>query len=146
MRPVKLSELGVKVPSRRLILPGTAAEIAREMIHSSVQRAIPAPYALPVGFAMFLAVGTAAAGLHGRLPATGVLIACATVAGAMSSAAEGFSRPPYAQLRPAGPAAAHAAIVIGASALACACLGLVFRWYARRLTLVSMGTYTGMRA
>jgi two-component system sensor histidine kinase KdpD len=126
------------------------------------QRAIPAPYALPVGFAMFLAVGTAAAGLHGRLPATGVLIACATVAGAMSSAAEpiasvllagigwltavGFSRPPYAQLRPAGPAAAHAAIVIGASALACACLGLVFRWYARRLTLVSMGTYTGMRA
>jgi hypothetical protein len=30
----------------------------------------------------------------------------------------GFSRPPYAQLRPTGPAAAHAAIVVGASALA----------------------------
>ena len=104
------------------------------MIHGSVQRAIPAPYALPVGFAMFLAVGTVAAGLHGRLPATGVLIACAAVAGVMSFAAEpvalvllagigwlttvGFSRPPYAQLRPTGPAAAHAALVIGASALA----------------------------
>ena len=132
------------------------------MIHGSVQRAIPAPYALPVGFAMFLAVGTVAAGLHGRLPATGVLIACAAVAGVMSFAAEpvalvllagigwltavGFSRPPYAQLRPTGPAAAHAALVIGASALAGAALGLVFRWYCRRLTLVSMGTYTGMRA
>ena len=132
------------------------------MIHGSVQRAIPAPYALPVGFAMFLAVGTVAAGLHGRLPATGVLIACAVIAGVMSFAAEpvasvllagigwlttvGFSRPPYAQLRPTGPAAAHAAVVIGASALAGAGLGLVFRWYARRLTLVSMGTYTGMRA
>src|SRR5271167_1883456 len=132
------------------------------MRHGPAQRAIPAPYALPVGFAMFLAVGTVAAGLHGRLPATGVLIACAAVAGVMSFAAEpvalvllagiawlttvGFSRPPYAQLRPTGPAAAHAAIVIGASALAGAALGLVFRWYWRRLTLVSMGTYTGMRA
>ena len=132
------------------------------MNHSLGQRAIPAPYALPVGFAMFLAVGTVAAGLHGRLPATGVLIACAAVAGATSFAAEpvaavllagigwlttvGFSRPPYAQLRPTGPAAAHAAIVIAASALAGAGLGLVFRWYWRRLTLVSMGTYMGMRA
>ena len=58
------------------------------MRHGSGQRAIPAPYALPVGFAMFLAVGTVAAALHGRLPATGVLIACAVVAGAMSFAAE----------------------------------------------------------
>ena len=132
------------------------------MTSRPAQRAIPAPYALPVGFAMFLAIGTVAAGLHGRLTATGVLIACAAVAGVMSFAAEpiasvllagigwltavGFSRPPYAQLRPTGPAAAHAAIVIGVSALAGAGLGLVFRWYARRLTLVSMGTYTGMRA
>ncbi len=126
------------------------------------QRAIPAPYALPVSFAMFLAVGTVAAALHGRLPATGVLIACAAVAAVMSFAAEpiasvplavigwltavGFSRPPYAQLRPTGPAAVHAAIVIGASALAGAGLGLGFRWYARRLTLVSVGSYTGTRA
>src|SRR5580693_10256099 len=123
---------------------------------------LQAPFALPAGFAAFLAVGTVAAALHGRLPATGVLIACAAVAGVVSFAAEpvasvllagigwltviGFSRPPYAQLRPTGPAAAHAAVVIGASALAGAALGLVFRWYARRLTLVSMGTYMGMRA
>src|SRR5580704_979464 len=132
------------------------------MNHGLGQRAIPAPYALPVGFAMFLVVGAVAAGLHGRLSATGVLIACAAIAGVVSFVAEplasvllagigwltavGFSRPPYAQLRPTGPAAAHAAVVLGASALAGAALGLVFRWYARRLTLVSMGTYMGMRA
>ena len=126
------------------------------MRYSPGQRAIPAPYALPVGFAMFLAVGTVAAALHGRLPATGVLIACAVVAGAMSFAAEpvasvllagigwlttaGFSRPPYAQLRPTGPASAHAAVVLAASALAGVVFGLVFRWYGRRRTLVSMGT------
>jgi two-component system, OmpR family, sensor histidine kinase KdpD len=120
---------------------------------------MPAVFALPAGFAAFLAVGTVAAALHGRLDATGVLIACAAVAGAMSFAAEpvasvplagigwltvtGFSKPPYAQLRPAGPAAVHAAIVVGATALACAVAGLVFRWYAGRLTLVSVGT--GMR-
>ncbi len=126
------------------------------------QRGLPAPFALPVGFAAFLATGTVAAALHGRLPATGVLIICAVVAGGMSFAAEaiacvllagigwltavGFSRPPYAQLRPTGPAAVHAAVVIGVTSLACAILGLVFRWYARRLTLVSMGTYAGRRA
>src|SRR5580658_2119318 len=124
------------------------------------QRGMPAPYALPAGFAAFLAVGTVAAALHGRLDATGVLIACTVVAGTVSFLAEpiaavalagigwltvvGFSRPPYAQLRPTGPAAAHAAVVIGASALAGAVAGLVFRWYWRRLTLVSMGTYMGM--
>jgi hypothetical protein len=32
------------------------------MSHGSIQRAIPAPYARPVGFAMFLAVGTVASG------------------------------------------------------------------------------------
>ena len=123
---------------------------------------MPAPYVLPAGFAMFLAVGTAAAALHGRLTATGVLVACAAVAFAVSFAAEpvasvllagigwltviGFSRPPYAQLRPAGPAAVHAAVVLGVSALAGAGFGLVFRWYWRRLTLVSTGTYTVTRA
>src|SRR6266702_5117548 len=122
------------------------------------QRPMPAPYALPAGFAMFLAVGTVAAALHGRLPATGVLIACAAIAGVMSFAAEpvasvllagigwlttaGFSRPPYAQMRPAGPASAHAAVIVGVCALAGAGSGLVFRWYWRRRTLVSMGTRT----
>jgi two-component system, OmpR family, sensor histidine kinase KdpD len=126
------------------------------------QRGLPAPYALPAGFAAFLAVGTVAAVLHGRLDATGVLIARAAVAGAMSFVAEpiasvllagigwltvvGFSHPPYAQLRPTGIAAGRAAVVVGVTSLACAALGLVFRWYARRLTLVSMGTYMGMRA
>src|SRR5580658_8210229 len=126
------------------------------------QRGIPAPYALPVGFAAFLAVGTVAAALHGRLDATGVLIACTVVAGTVSFLAEpiaavalagigwltivGFSRPPYAQLRPTGPAAVHAAIVVGVTAVSCAVLGLVFRWYLRRLTLVSMGTYSARRA
>ena len=123
---------------------------------------MPAPYALPAGFAMFLAVGTVAAALHGRLTATGVLIACAAVAFAVSFAAEpvasvllagigwltviGFSRPPYAQLRPTGPVAAHAAVVLGVSALAGAGLGSAFRWYWRRLTLLSTGTYTAKRA
>ena len=56
------------------------AEIAIEMSYRLGQRALPAPYALPAGFAMFLAVGTAAAALHGRLTTTGVLVACAAVA------------------------------------------------------------------
>ena len=143
------------------MLPVYGAEIAIEMRYRFSERAMPAPYALPAGFAMFLAVGTLAAALHGRLPAGGVLIACALVAFAVSFAAEpvasvllagigwltviGFSRPPYAQLRPAGPAAVHAAVVVAVSALAGAGLGLVFRWYWRRLTLVSMGRTTGMR-
>ena len=141
--------------------PVRGAEIAIEMSYRLSQRTAPAPYALPAGFAMFLAVGTAAAALHGRLTATGVLIACALVAFAVSSATEpfasvllagigwltviGFSRPPYAQLRPGGPAAVHAAVVLGVSALAGAGFGLVFRWYWRRLTLVSMGSTTGAR-
>ena len=58
------------------------------MTHDLGQRAIPAPYALPAGFAMFLAVGTVAAALHGRLGAAGVLIACAAVAGVTSFATE----------------------------------------------------------
>jgi len=139
----------------------SGAEIGIEMSYRLGSRAAPAPYALPAGFAMFLAVGTVAAALHGRLPAGGVLIACALVAFVVSFAAEpvasvllagigwltviGFSRPPYAQLRPAGPAAVHAAVVVGVSALAGAGFGLVFRWYWRRLTLVSVGRTTGMR-
>src|ERR1700757_4719551 len=94
------------------------------MTHHLGQRPASAPYVLPAGFAMFLAVGTVAAALHGRLDAAGVLIACAAVAGIPSFVAEpvaavllagigwltvaGFSRPPYAQLRPTGPPAADA--------------------------------------
>jgi two-component system sensor histidine kinase KdpD len=132
------------------------------MTHHLGQRPVPAPYVLPAGFAVFLAVGTAAAALHGRLDAGGVLVACAAVAGITSFVAgpaasvllagigwltvAGFSRPPYAQLRPTGPFAVHAAVVVGVAALAGVGLGLAFRWYWRRLTLVSMGTYGGRRA
>jgi len=161
MRAVKLYQRGVKDPLGRLVMSVTGAEIGIEMSYRLGSRAAPAPYALPAGFAMFLAVGTVAAALHGRLPAGGVLIACALVAFVVSFAAEpvasvllagigwltviGFSRPPYAQLRHAGPAAVHAAVVVGVTALAGAGFGLVFRWYWRRLTLVSVGRTTGMR-
>jgi two-component system sensor histidine kinase KdpD len=120
---------------------------------------VPAPYALPFGFAGFLAVGTVTAALGGRLTGTGVLMACAAVAGVMSAVAEpaasvplagigwltvtGFSAPPYAQLRTSGAASARAAVVIGATALCCAAAGLVFRWYRRRRTLVSVGRPIG---
>ena len=161
MRAVKLCQRGVKDPLGRQEMSVCGAEIGIEMSYRLGSRAAPAPYALPAGFAMFLAVGTVAAALHGRLPAGGVLIACALVAFVVSFAAEpvasvllagigwltviGFSRPPYAQLRPAGPAAVHAAVVVGVTALAGAGFGLVFRWYWRRLTLVSVGRTTGMR-
>ena len=48
----------------------------------------PAPYALPVAFVALFAVGTVAAGLHGRFPATGVLIACAVIVAATSAMSE----------------------------------------------------------
>jgi hypothetical protein len=94
---------------------------------------LPAPYALPAGFAALFAVGTVAAALNGKLSAAGVLICSAIIVTAMSavSAASaalplgvigwltviGFSRPPYADLRPTGAAAAHAAITMAACAL-----------------------------
>ena len=52
------------------MLPVCGAEIANEMSYRLGLRVVPAPYALPAGFAMFLAVGTVAAALHGRLTAT----------------------------------------------------------------------------
>ena len=58
------------------------------------EAAVPAPYALPAAFAaLFLAVGTAAAALHGRLPGTGVLIAAAVVV-ACHRAGRRADRPP----------------------------------------------------
>ena len=115
------------------------------------RRGFPAPYALPAGFAALFAIGTVAAGLHGRLPATGVLVASAVVVGALSVTAEpmaavplgvigwltviGFSRPPYADLRPTGAVASQAAVVLAACALAGAGAGLVFRYWSMRVTL-----------
>src|ERR1700734_680816 len=106
------------------------------MTLGDARHGIPAPFALPVGFAAFLAVGMS----FRAEPAASVPLA---VIGWLTVV--GFSRPPYAQLRPSGPTAMHAALVVGVTAVACAGLGLVFRWYVRRRTLVSMGTYGGLR-
>ena len=123
----------------------------REMTRGKGRRGVPAPYALPAAFAALFAVGTVAAALNGRLPATGVLIAAAIVVGITALIAEplasvplgaigwltvaGFSRPPYADLRPTGAAAADAALVIGVTALGSGALGVLFRWLAARATL-----------
>jgi two-component system sensor histidine kinase KdpD len=120
---------------------------------------VPAPYALPAAFAALFVLGTVAAALNGRLPGSGVLIAAAVVVGITALVAEppaavplaavgwlmvtGFSRPPYAELRPTGRAATDAAIVIGATALASAAAGTLFRWPARRFTLEGVSTGVG---
>lgn len=107
-----------------------------------------------MAYGALFVIGTVAAGLHGRLSATGVLIASAAVVTVFAFMAEplamvplaavgwltavGFSRPPYAALR-SGPFAVHALIVIGACALTGASLGLLHRSVAggRILGLVS---------
>ena len=115
---------------------------------------LPAPYALPVGFAALLAVGTVAAALGGRLGATGVLVACAVVIAAVAAAADpvaavplgiigwltvtGFSRPPYAELRLTGADAGRAAVWLAAVALAGAAAGAAFRWRTAGVTLESV--------
>jgi two-component system, OmpR family, sensor histidine kinase KdpD len=120
----------------------------------SRRRGLSAPYALPAGFAALFAVGTVAAALNGRLPATGVVIICAVVVTVMSALSEataavplgvigwltviGFSRPPYADLQPAGGTAAHAAITMAACALAGASAGWLFRYWPARVTLESV--------
>src|ERR1700722_11699630 len=105
-------------------------------VRSPWRRGLPAPYMLPAGFAALLAIGTVAAGLHGRLDATGVLICCAVVVGALAPVSEptaaaplavigwltvvGFSRPPYADLRLTGAVASRAAITLAAIAFVAA--------------------------
>jgi two-component system sensor histidine kinase KdpD len=115
------------------------------------RRGFPAPYALPVAFAALFVIGTVAAGLHGRLPATGVLIACVIVVGTTAATAEilaciplgvigwltviGFSRPPYAQLRPTGTVAGQAAIALAVVAIGAGLAGMGFRHWSARFTL-----------
>src|SRR6516225_4995845 len=106
------------------------------MTHHLGQRAVPAPYVLPVACAAVAGVASFAAG-----PVASVLLA-----GIGWLTVIGFSRPPYAQLRPTGPVAAHAAVVLGVTALAGAGMGWVARWYWRRLTLLSTRTYAVTRA
>jgi two-component system sensor histidine kinase KdpD len=112
---------------------------------------LPAPYALPAGFAALLAIGTVAAALGGRLGVTGVLVACAVVVGVLAALAEptaaiplgvvgwltadGFSRPPYADLRLTGIVAERAAITLAAVAFAGVIAGGAFRWCAAGVTL-----------
>jgi two-component system, OmpR family, sensor histidine kinase KdpD len=122
-------------------------------------RTLPAPYALPAGFAAFLAVGTIAAATGGRMPGTAVLTACAVITSLLAGVAEplaalplaaigwltvaGFSRPPYAQLRLTGDFAETAAITLAISAVAGGCLGAGMRWYLQRSTLVDMDVQAG---
>ncbi len=117
-------------------------------------RGIAAPFALFAGFAALFAVGAVTAALHGRLSATGVLIASAVVVGMVSLVAEplaapplaaigwlttvGYSQPPYADLRPTGPHAVHAAVVMAVTALAAACAGWMMRWWMARSILETM--------
>jgi two-component system sensor histidine kinase KdpD len=107
---------------------------------------LAAPYVLPAGFAALLAIGTVTAALGGRLGATGVLVACAVVVGALAAVAEptaaiplgvigwltavGFSRPPYADLRLTGSVAGRAAITLAVVAVGAAAVGATFRWHA----------------
>jgi two-component system sensor histidine kinase KdpD len=107
-------------------------------------RGLAAHFALPAGFTALLVTGALAAGLGGRLPATGVLIIAGAVVLFISAVSEplvapvlgvigwltvaGFSHPPYAQLRMTGPVAARAAVVMAGCVLAGAGTGLMVRW------------------
>ncbi len=114
-------------------------------------RGLAAHFALPAGFTALLVTGALAAGLGGRLPATGVLIIAAAVVLSISAVSEplvapalgvigwltvaGFSHPPYAQLRMTGPVAGHAAVVMAGCVLAGAGTGLMVRWFASSFRL-----------
>jgi two-component system sensor histidine kinase KdpD len=115
------------------------------------RRGLPAPLALPAGFAALLLVGAIAAGTGGGLSAIWVLILAAVIVAAGSLVAEpavapllgaigwltvvGFSRPPYAQLQPTGPLAVRAAVVMLGCSLAGAGVGVVVRRLAGSFTL-----------
>src|ERR1039458_24142 len=115
------------------------------------RRGLAAHFALPAGFTALLVNGALAAGLGGRLPATGVLILAAVVVLVISAVAEplvapvlgvigwltvaAFAGPPYAQLRMTGPVAVRAALTMAACVLAGAGLGLMVRWLAASFRL-----------
>jgi two-component system, OmpR family, sensor histidine kinase KdpD len=114
-------------------------------------RGLAAHFALPAGFTALLVTGALAAGLGGRLPATGVLVIAAAIVLSISAVSEplvapvlgvigwltvvGFSRPPYAQLRMTGPVAGRAALVMAGCVLAGAGTGLMVRWLASSFRL-----------
>jgi two-component system sensor histidine kinase KdpD len=121
------------------------------MNHQRGRRGVAAPFALPAGSAALLVVGAIAAGLHGRLPATGVLVLVSIVVTSVSLVAEpltapvlgaigwltvvGFSGPPYAELRPTWPAAAQAAAAMAVCGLVGAVGGQVVRQFGSSFTL-----------
>src|SRR5689334_9863666 len=129
-------------------------------MNSSRQRGLAAPFALVTGFGALFALGTVAAGLHGKVSPTAVLIVTAAVVTVLSFLAEplaaiplgvvgwlcavGFSHPPYGQLRLTGPFAGRSAIVIAACALLAGGLGLLLRRSAERLILEGVGSETGV--
>jgi two-component system, OmpR family, sensor histidine kinase KdpD len=129
----------------------TGRQAARRLAR---RQGLSAPYALPAGFAALFALGTIAAALNGRLPASGVLIVSAVIVMVISAVSEvnaavplgvigwltviGFSRPPYADLRPTGATAADAAITLAACALAGAVAGWMFRYSQAQVTLESV--------
>ena len=126
---------------------------------SSGPRGVAAPFALVTGFGALFAVGTIAAALGGRFSATGVLVVCAGVVTAMSFVAEplsaapmavvgwltadGFSQPPYADLRLSGSLPVNAAIVLGSCAVSGMLLGLLRRASDERLILESVNGLSG---
>jgi len=133
---------------------GTSRLGRHAALRLAARQGLSAPYALPAGFAALFAVGTVAAALNGRLPATGVLVASAIIVTFISAVSDvlaavplgvigwltviGFSRPPYADLRPAGGVAAEAAITLAACALAGAAAGWLFRYLQIQVTLESV--------
>jgi len=114
-------------------------------------RGLAAPLALPAGFAALLVIGAIAAGTHGGVDATWVLILAAVVVLAGSAVAEpavapllgtigwltvvGFSRAPYAQLHLTGAVAARAAVVMCGCCLVGTAGGLMVRRIAASFTL-----------
>ena len=115
------------------------------------RRGLSAPLALPAGFAALLAVGALAAASHGAVSAGWVLVLASVIAFLGAAVAEppvapvlgtiawltvtGFSRAPYAHLRPASTLALQAAIVIAACTAAGIGAGAVVRRFAASFTL-----------
>jgi len=128
-------------------------------MNSSRQRGLAAPFALVTGFGALFALGTVAAGLHGKVSPTALLIVAAAVVTVLSFVAEpiaaiplafvgwlsavGFSHAPYGQLRLTGPFAGRSAVVMAACALAAGGLGLLLRRSANRPILEGVGSETG---
>jgi two-component system, OmpR family, sensor histidine kinase KdpD len=115
------------------------------------QRGLAAPLALPAGFAALLVVGAVAAATHGAVSGSWVLGLAAAIVFAGAAVSEpgvapllgatgwltvvGFSRAPYAQLRPTGAHAVIAALVIAACTAGGLAGGRVLRRLASSYTL-----------